>query len=369
MRNHLAREGITDPQFEFVAEPKIDGLAISLIYRDGVFERGATRGNGEIGEDVTHNLRTMPAIPLRLDDPNPPPTDRGAGRGVHVAAGLRRAQRAPRAGRPVDVHEPAQLGGRDDPPARPEARRRPAAVAVDAMASAPPRASRSTRTGTRWSGCASTASRSTPTSRSSRPRTKSSSSAGPGRSAAARSSSRSTASWSRSTRSSSSAGWARSGREPRWAIAWKFPPTTAVTKLNQIIWAPGKFGDLHPAAMLEPVHVAGVTVKMATLHNEEDLRRKDIRAGEDVIVLRAGDVIPQVLSPAPHVAERHDRPPPPQPPERVPDLPHPDGQARGLGVHPLPEPGLPRAGAGSCSSTSPARWTSTASARSRSSCS
>src|SRR5581483_4228937 len=72
MRNHLAREGIDDPAFEFVAEPKIDGLAISLIYRDGVFERGATRGNGEIGEDVTHNLRTMPAVPLRLDDPNPP---------------------------------------------------------------------------------------------------------------------------------------------------------------------------------------------------------------------------------------------------------------------------------------------------------
>src|SRR3984885_10462134 len=59
MRNFLAREGITDPQFEFVAEPKIDGLAISLIYRDGRFERGATRGNGEVGEDVTHNLRTI----------------------------------------------------------------------------------------------------------------------------------------------------------------------------------------------------------------------------------------------------------------------------------------------------------------------
>src|SRR5690242_2669263 len=72
MRNFLAREGITDPDFEFVAEPKIDGLAISLIYRNGVFERGATRGNGEIGEDVTHNLRTMPAVPLRLDDPDPP---------------------------------------------------------------------------------------------------------------------------------------------------------------------------------------------------------------------------------------------------------------------------------------------------------
>src|SRR5204862_2193313 len=68
MRAHLAREGIEDPSFEFVAEPKIDGLAIALLYEDGVFVRGATRGNGEVGEDVTHNLRTIPTIPLRIDD-------------------------------------------------------------------------------------------------------------------------------------------------------------------------------------------------------------------------------------------------------------------------------------------------------------
>ena len=84
------------------------------------------------------------------------------------------------------------------------------------------------------------------------------------------------------------------GRDPRWAIAWKFPPTTALTRLSAIGWNVGKFGDLRPYAMLEPVAVGGVTIKLATLHNEEDLRRKDIRAGEDVIVLRAGDVIPQV---------------------------------------------------------------------------
>jgi DNA ligase (NAD+) len=70
--------------------------------------------------------------------------------------------------------------------------------------------------------------------------------------------------------------------------------------------------------MLEPVRVGGVTIKLATLHNEEDLARKDIREGEEVIVLRAGDVIPQVLSPAPHVAERSDRPPPPHPPAKCP---------------------------------------------------
>src|SRR3954463_940959 len=72
MRNHLAREGIENPSFAFVCEPKIDGLAISLLYRDGVLERGATRGNGEVGEDVTHNLRTIPAIPLRIEGDDVP---------------------------------------------------------------------------------------------------------------------------------------------------------------------------------------------------------------------------------------------------------------------------------------------------------
>src|SRR6185436_11870958 len=67
MRNHLAREGIEDPEFQYVAEPKIDGLAISLIYRNGVLDVGSTRGNGEVGEDVTHNLRTVPTIPLRIE--------------------------------------------------------------------------------------------------------------------------------------------------------------------------------------------------------------------------------------------------------------------------------------------------------------
>jgi DNA ligase (NAD+) len=83
-------------------------------------------------------------------------------------------------------------------------------------------------------------------------------------------------------------------------------------------WNVGKFGDMHPFAELEPVHVGGVTVKLATLHNEEDLLRKDLRPGEEVIVLRAGDVIPQVLSPAPHVVESKKRPPVPRPPRNCP---------------------------------------------------
>jgi DNA ligase (NAD+) len=87
------------------------------------------------------------------------------------------------------------------------------------------------------------------------------------------------------------------GREPRWAIAWKFAPTTATTKLHRIVWNVGRTGHLVPFAMLEPVHVGGVTVSTATLHNEEDLARKDVREGDDVVVMRAGDVIPQVVAP------------------------------------------------------------------------
>jgi DNA ligase (NAD+) len=119
------------------------------------------------------------------------------------------------------------------------------------------------------------------------------------------------------------------GRDPRWAIAWKFPPTTAVTTLHEVLWNVGKFGDLHPFARLEPVHVGGVTVKLATLHNEEDLARKDVRPGDEVIVLRAGDVIPQVLSPAPHAVENPDRAPVPRPPERCPSCDTPTVKPEG----------------------------------------
>ena len=87
------------------------------------------------------------------------------------------------------------------------------------------------------------------------------------------------------------------GREPRWAVAWKFPPITATTTLNRIVWNVGRTGRLLPFAMLEPVHVGGVTVSTATLHNEEDLAKKDVRERDEVVITRAGDVIPQVIAP------------------------------------------------------------------------
>ncbi len=269
---------------------------------------------------------------------------------------------------PLDLHEPAQHGGRDDPPARPGADRRsgrcrcgPTAIGVV----------EGLELTDQWdvldwlrehgfpvnarSSCSTT-------------RTRSSSSAWSGSGVAARSTSRSTASSSRSPTSSCSGGSGAVGRDPRWAVAWKFPPTTAKTRLIAVHWNVGKFGDLHPFAELEPVRVGGVTVRMATLHNEEDLARKDLREGDDVIVLRAGDVIPQVVSPAPHAVENPDRRPPPRGAGALPDLRHADGQARRRGLHELPQPRSARDASGSCFATSSraARWTSTASARSRS---
>src|SRR5580765_5479946 len=315
MRNHLAREGIEDPAFSFVCEPKIDGLAISLLYRDGVLERGATRGNGEVGEDVTHNLRTIPTIPLRIEDAPPLLEVRGE---IYMslpdfaALNERRAE----AGLSTFMNPRNSAAG--------TIRQLDPALAAERLLSLwcyGIGATEGLELGSHWEALE----------------------------------------WLRAhgfrvngdvrKLDSEDAIVARClswqerrgaldfeidgvvvkvddvelqrrlgvvGRDPRWAIAWKFPPTTAVTRLLEVLWNVGKFGDLHPFAVLAQVHVGGVTVKLATLHNEEDIVRKDIRPGEDVIVLRAGDVIPQVLSPAPHMAEARVRPPLPLPPERCP---------------------------------------------------
>ena len=315
MRAHLAREGIERPEFRFVCEPKIDGLAISLLYRDGVLERGATRGNGEIGEDVTHNLRTIAQIPLQIDDAPSLLEVRGEvymslpdfaalnerlaaeGRSTfmnprNTAAGtIRQLDPALAAGRPlsmlaysIGVLEGLELSGQwealgwlrdhgfhvnseivqlEDEEAvvaqclQWERRRGGLDFEIDGVVVKVSDFELQRRLGA-------------------------------------------------------------VGRDPRWAVAWKFPPTTAKTRLIAVHWNVGKFGDLHPFAELEPVRVGGVTVKLATLHNEEDLARKDLRPGDEVIVLRAGDVIPQVVSPAPHAVENRHRAAPPRPPERCP---------------------------------------------------
>ncbi len=317
MRNHLAREGIEDPEFEFVAEPKIDGLAISLIYRDGVFERGATRGNGEVGEDVTHNLRTIGSIPLRLETDDPPPVLEVRGE-VYMslpdfaALNERRAE----AGLSTFMNPRNSAAGtirQLDPKLAAE---RPLSLWCYAIG-----VSEGLTLTAHWEALEWLRAHRFPVHPDVKKLTTEDEVVKQCRSWEER---RGSLEFEidgvvvKVNQFELQRRLGVVGRDPRWAIAWKFPPTTAVTKLERVGWNPGKFGDLHPYAMLEPVHVAGVTIKLATLHNEEDLARKDIREGEEVIVLRAGDVIPQVLSPAPHVAEHKDRPPPPGPPERCP---------------------------------------------------
>jgi DNA ligase (NAD+) len=97
------------------------------------------------------------------------------------------------------------------------------------------------------------------------------------------------------------------GREPRWAVAYKAPAMQATTKLLNIGISVGRTGTLNPYAILEPVQVAGVTIKQAALHNEDDIRRKDIRIGDTVIVQRAGEVIPEIVGPTPESKDRSDR--------------------------------------------------------------
>ncbi len=319
MRNFLAREGIADPEFEYVVEPKIDGLAISLLYRDGVLERGATRGNGEVGEDVTHNLRDDAVDPAAARDGRPAGDGRGPRRGVHVAARLRRAQRAPRRGGPVDVHEPPQLRRRHDPPARSEAGRRPPAVVLGATRSAPPRGSRSTPIGTRSSGCASTASRCIPRSRSSAPRKRWWPGADAWEAAARvarlrdrrrrREGQRRRAPAPARRRSGASRG-GRSRGSSRRRRRLRSSPESAGTPASSATCTRTRCSSRSTSAASPSSSRRSTT--------RRTFARKDIREGEEVIVLRAGDVIPQVLSPAPHVAERKDRPPAPKPPERCP---------------------------------------------------
>jgi DNA ligase (NAD+) len=317
MRNHLAREGISDPEFDYVVEPKIDGLAISLIYRDGVFERGATRGNGEIGEDVTHNLRTMPSIPLSLDTENPPSLIEVRGEvymslSDFAALNERRAE----AGLSTFMNPRNSAAGtirQLDPKLAAD---RPLSFWAYAIG-----ATEGISFAAHWDALQWLREHRFPVHPDVKKLRIEDEVVAQCRSWEERRGSLDFEIDGAVVKVSDVELQRRLGvvgREPRWAIAWKFPPTTAVTLLREIGWNPGKFGDLHPFAMLEPVHVAGVTIKQATLHNEEDLARKDIRVGEEVIVLRAGDVIPQVLSPAPHVAESDDRPLPPRPPERCP---------------------------------------------------
>ena len=315
MRNRLAREGISEAQFDYVCEPKIDGLAISLVYRDGRLERGATRGDGEIGEDVTQNLRTIKAIPLAFDDG--PELIEVRGEVYMPLAGFAELneRRAAEGERTYMNPRNAAAGAirQLDPQIAAD---RPLSIWVYGVGAMEGIAFERHGQALDW-----LREHRFPVN--------------PGIQVAddVAEVMQICTSWQdrRDTLDYEIDGVVVKvndyelqrrlgvvGREPRGAVAWKFPPMTAVTRLVKVHWNVGRTGHLVPFAQLEPVQVSGVTVKMATLHNEEDLARKDVREDDDVIVLRAGDVIPQVISPAPDAVKRKGRKRRPKPPAKCP---------------------------------------------------
>jgi DNA ligase (NAD+) len=283
-----------------VIEPKIDGLAINLTYEDGLLTRGATRGDGVQGEDVTVNLRTIPSVPLKMRSDGLPAVAEVRGEVYMPLSGFR------------DLNARiAELGQKLAPNPRNAAAgslrqkdssitaSRPLAVWVYGLGAA-----EGLRLSSHWEELEwlrEHGFRTNPFAE---------------RLESIEEVAKRCRDWERrrveldyeidgivikvdSLEQQGILGALHS--RPRWSRAFKWAPMTAETTLVKIAIRVGRTGALNPWAMLEPVQVGGVTVSRATLHNEEDINRKDIREGDRVIVQRAGDVIPQIVGPAgPH---------------------------------------------------------------------
>jgi DNA ligase (NAD+) len=287
----------SDEPVAYVIEPKIDGLAINLTYEDGRLVRGATRGDGVQGEDVTVNLRTIPSVPLKM-----------RGDGLPGVAEVRGEVYLPLSGFRELNERIAELGQKLAPNPRNAAAgslrqkdssitaSRPLAVwvyGVGALDGVQLASQWETLEWLREHGF-----RTNPFAE---------------RLDSIEEVAKRCTEWERrrteldyeidgivikvdSLEQQSVLGALHS--RARWARAFKWAPMTAETTLNKIAIRVGRTGALNPWAMLEPVQVGGVTVSRATLHNEDDINRKDIREGDRVIVQRAGDVIPQIVGPA-----------------------------------------------------------------------
>lgn len=283
-------------QVEYAVEPKFDGLAITLTYEHGLFTQGATRGDGYTGEDVTHNLRTLRAIPMRMNCANPPKLLEVRGEVLmlkrdfeklnqmqlskgeklfanprNAAAGsLRQLDAKITATRPLTFFAYG-LGAAEGAPALTSH-----CAAMDYLASLHFPVSHERAMVMGAAGLKAYYQK---------------------------------------------IGQIRNGlpfdidgvvykvnqfnqqnelgfvsRAPRWAIAHKFPAQEALTAVEDITVQVGRTGAITPVARLKPVFVGGVTVTNATLHNEDEVRRKDVHVGDTVSVRRAGDVIPEVVS-------------------------------------------------------------------------
>ena len=289
------REGLGKDAVEYAGEPKFDGLAVSILYQDGVLTQAATRGDGYVGEDVTNNVRTIQSVPLRLIGEGWPRVLEVRGEVYMPKSGFERLNRElekrgektfanPRnaaagslrqldpnvtAQRPLDfsAYGFGKVEGGELPRRHSEimdrfmewgikvARERTRVTGVEpAVAYYKAMLDKRESLDFDMDGCV-----------------------------------------FKVDRLDEQEKLGYTTRAPRWAIAYKFPAEEAVTRVLDVVWQVGRTGALTPVAKLEPVHVGGVTVSSATLHNIDEIRRKDIRIGDWVWVRRAGEVIPEVV--------------------------------------------------------------------------
>ena len=281
---------------DFVVESKFDGLAVALTYVNGLLDHGATRGDGSIGEDITANLRTIRTIPVRLHGVRVPgrievrgevymrKRDFNALNERMIAAGqapfMNPRNSAAGSLRQLDPNLTAQrplrfaayaigyIGNGYEPATHSESLAWLRELGFDSS----PGAAQYADLDAVWNACVAWRER------------------------------RDSLDYEidgavvkvNSIRLQDEAGSV--GREPRWATAYKFPAIQRTTRLLDITINVGRTGTLNPLAILEPVNIGGVIVKRATLHNEDEIQRKDLRIGDMVVVQRAGDVIPQIVA-------------------------------------------------------------------------
>ncbi|WP_333870798.1 NAD-dependent DNA ligase LigA [Desulforamulus putei] len=286
------RTNLPGEEVEYVVELKIDGLAVSLWYENGLLVRGATRGNGEYGEDITANLRTVKAIPLRLKEDVPFLEVRGEAY-MPKDSFVRLNEAREEAGEPLFANPRNAAAGslrQLDPGVTASRNLSIFMYAIGHLEGPGPRSHAAAlawlkqlgfRVNQHYKVCQDISQVIDYCAK-----------------------------WHEKRfdlpyaidglviKVNSLDQQQRLGatlKSPRWAIAYKFPAEQAVSTIKDIILRVGRTGVLTPTAILEPVQLAGTTVSRATLHNEDIIRQKDIRIGDKALIQKAGDIIPEVL--------------------------------------------------------------------------
>lgn len=304
------RKALGRDRLAFVAEPKLDGASIELVYERGALVRAGTRGDGERGEDVTANVRTIRSVPLRLAEDGRPAPERLSVRGevlMAIDAFRRLNEQLAREGKPLFANaRNAAAGSLRQLDPRITAARPLEVVVYDvlAMTGGPAPA-------THWElleALRGLGLRVSPYNRRVE-------------------SAEDILRYHREMEQRRDALGVEvdgivvklddlrarervgaTARHPRWALAFKFAPRREETTIEDIVVQVGRTGVLTPVAVLSPISLGGVTVTRATLHNREEIRRKDLRVGDTVRVVRAGDVIPEVQERIPRAGERRGPP-------------------------------------------------------------